>query len=299
MGKFKSILYASRLRTLPLALSCIITGHAMAYYLGAFHWVVFILCLLTTLLLQVLSNVSNDLGDGEKGTDNEERVGPPRAIQSGMLSPIEMKKILKTIRVLALISGILLLLFARILLWEKLILLVIGVSAIWAAINYTQGNIAYGYRAFGDVFVFLFFGIVGVLGSLFLNIHQINNAAFLPAVGLGCLATSVLHLNNMRDLINDAKCGKITVAIQFGYENSRVYFILLILAAIASWSSYVFTQNVTNYFSYVYWLGFIPLIFILMKFLKIKELKEYDILLKPTALTTFMLSILFFISQIL
>lgn len=298
MGQLKSIIYASRLRTLPLALSCIITGHAMAYYLGAFHWVVFILSILTTLLLQILSNFSNDLGDSEKGTDNEDRIGPKRAIQSGLLSPAEMKKLLKIMIGLALVSGILLLVFANILWWEKLILLAIGLTAIWAAMNYTQGNVAYGYKAFGDVFVFLFFGIIGVIGSLFLNIHQINNAAFLPAIGVGCLAASVLHLNNMRDLINDAQSGKITVAIQLGYENSRIYFILLILSAIASWSSYVFTQNITNYFSFMYWVGFIPLILIVVKFLRIKELKDFDTLLKPTALTTFFLSILFFISQI-
>ena len=298
MGLLKSIIYASRLRTLPLALSCIITGHAMSYYLGAFHWVVFNLCILTTLLLQILSNFSNDLGDSEKGTDNEARIGPKRAIQSGMLSHDEMKKMLKAMIGLALISGILLLLFSNILWWEKLILLAVGLGAIWAAMNYTQGNVAYGYRAFGDIFVFLFFGIIGVLGSLFLNIHQINNAAFLPAIGVGCLAVCVLHLNNMRDLINDAHSDKITVAIKLGFENSRIYFVLLILAAITSWSSYVFTQNVTNYFSFIYWIGFIPLIFIVIRFLRLKELKDFDLLLKPTALTTFLLSILFFISQI-
>lgn len=299
MSQFKSILHASRLRTLPLALSCIITGNAMAYYLGAFHWSIFFLSIVTTLLLQIVSNFSNDIGDSEKGTDNEDRIGPQRAIQSGVMTPDELKKILKITMLLALLSGIALILVANILWWEKLLLFLVGLIALWAADNYTKGDIAYGYRAYGDVFVFLFFGIIGVIGSMFLNVHQINNAALLPAIGVGCLTTSVLHLNNLRDMMNDAKSGKITVAIQFGYENSRIYFIVLILSGLLSWGSYVFTQNLTNWFSYTYWLGFISFILILIKFLKIKELKDFDSLLKPTALATFFLSILFFISQVL
>lgn len=299
MSQFKSILHASRLRTLPLALSCIITGNAMAYYLGAFQWEIFFLSIVTTLLLQIVSNFSNDIGDSEKGTDNEDRIGPQRAIQSGVMTPDELKKILKITMLLALLSGIALILVANILWWEKLLLFLVGLIALWAADNYTKGDIAYGYRAYGDVFVFLFFGIIGVIGSMFLNVHQINNAALLPAIGVGCLTTSVLHLNNLRDMMNDAKSGKITVAIQFGYENSRIYFIVLILIGLLSLGSYVFTQNLTNWFSYTYWLGFISFILILIKFLRIKELKDFDMLLKPTALATFFLSILFFISQVL
>lgn len=299
MSQFKSILYASRLRTLPLALSCIITGNAMAYYLGAFHWSIFFLSIVTTLLLQVVSNFSNDIGDSDKGTDNNERIGPARAIQSGMMTTSELKKILKATIILALLSGITLILISNILCWEKLILFLIGLFAIWAADNYTKGDIAYGYRAYGDIFVFVFFGIIGVLGSMFLNVHQINNAALLPAIGVGCLTTSVLHLNNLRDMMNDAKSGKITMAIQFGYENSRIYFIVLLLVGILSWGSYVYTQNMTNWFSYAYWVGFMPLILIMVKFFRIKELKDFDSLLKPTALATFFLSVLFFISQVL
>lgn len=299
MSQFKSILHASRLRTLPLALSCIITGNAMAYYLGAFQWEIFFLSIVTTLLLQIVSNFSNDIGDSDKGTDNGERIGPARAIQSGLMTPDELKKILKITMLLALLSGIALILVANILWWEKLLIFLVGLIALWAADNYTKGDIAYGYRAYGDVFVFLFFGIIGVIGSMFLNVHQLNNAALLPAIGVGCLTTSVLHLNNLRDMMNDAKSGKITVAIQFGYENSRIYFIILILIGMLSWGSYVYTQNLTNWFSYSYWIGFIPLILILIKFLRIKELKDFDSLLKPTALATFFLSILFFISQVL
>ena len=299
MSLLPSIIHASRLRTLPLALSCIITGNAMAYYFGAFDWKIFVLSLVTTLFLQIVSNFSNDIGDSEKGTDNNERIGPTRAIQSGLISANELKLISKTTMILALLSGVALLCISNLIWWEKLILLLIGLAGIWAADNYTNGKVAYGYRAYGDVFVFLFFGLVGVLGSLFLNIHHINNAAILPAIGIGCLTTSVLHLNNMRDMINDKNSGKITVAIQLGFENSRIYFIILLLLAICAWGSYVWTQNITNLYSYLYWIGFIPFIFILTKFWKINEFKDYDNLLKPTAMACFFLSILFFLSQVI
>lgn len=299
MQLFRAIIQAARLRTLPLAFSSIITGNAIAYYFGAFNLSIFILSLLTTLLLQVLSNFSNDLGDSEKGTDNAMRIGPKRTIQAGLILTEQMKFILKITIVLALLLGIILLLIANILLWEKLILLLLGLLAIWAANNYTRGKTAYGYRAMGDVFVFIFFGIVGVVGSLYLSIHSINNAAFLPAIGVGLLSVAVLHLNNMRDLINDKASGKITLAIKLGYENSKIYFLLLIITAIGCWFSYVFTQNNTNYFSYLYWIGFLPLVFILIRFFKVKENIDYDALLKPTALCTFFIAVLFFISQII
>jgi len=298
MNHLKSIVYAARLRTLPLAFSCIITGQAMAYYLGAFHWGIFILSIITTLLLQILSNFSNDVGDSEKGTDNEDRIGPKRAIQSGLMTVEDLKRLSKITKTLALTSGLILLYFSFLLWWEKLILFLVGLAALWAADNYTNGKIAYGYRAFGDFFVFIFFGIVGVMGSFFLNIHQFNNAAILPAVGLGFLTTSVLHLNNMRDMVNDAQSGKITMAIRCGYENSKIYYTLLILLGISSWGSYVWTQNIVNLYSYIYWLGFVPLLITLFKFWRIKEYKDYDHLLKPTALSCFLLSILFFLSQL-
>lgn len=299
MSKLKTIVWASRIRTLPLALSTILTGNAMAYYLGAFDILIFLFTVITTVLLQIISNFSNDIGDSEKGADNEERIGPQRVIQSGQMTFNELKRILKITILLTLISGIALLYISKLLIWEKLLLLGVGIFAIWAADNYTKGRIAYGYKAFGDVFVFIFFGIVGVMGSLFVQFHYLNNAAFLPAIGLGLLATSVLHLNNLRDIVNDAKVGKITIATRLGYENSRIYFIILLLVGITFWCSYVFTQNSTSYCSYLYWLGFLPLVYILYRFFKIKELKDYDQLLKPTVLSIFLMSTLFFISQIL
>lgn len=297
--KLEDIIIASRLRTLPLAMSSIITGNAIAYYFGAFNWPIFILSILTTVSLQLLSNYSNDLGDSEKGADNDDRIGPKRTIQSGRISTSEMKRIIKISILSSLLFGIGLIVISNLLWWEKLGLFIIGIASIWAANNYTRGNLAYGYRALGDVFVFLFFGLVGVLGSLFLNIHSLNNAALLPAIGVGFLCTSVLHLNNLRDMHTDKIANKLTFAIKLGYENSKLYFLFLILGAILIWGSYVFTQNITNYFSFLYWIGFIPFLGILIRFFKIEHHAAYDQLLKPTAISTFILSILFFISQIL
>lgn len=298
MSTIKNLISAARLRTLPLALSCIIVGSAIAYYFESFQYIIFILAIITTVLLQVLSNFANDLGDSEKGVDNEHRVGPMRAVQSGAISPLEMKKWIKITILLALVSGVLLLLVSNLFWIQKLVLLFIGFGAIWSANYYTRGTTSYGYKGWGDVFVFLFFGLIGVMGTLFLYIHYINSASILPAIGVGLLSSGVLHLNNMRDMVNDRASNKMTLAIKLGFENARLYFLFIIVIAIVSWGSFVFTQNKINYFSFIYWIGFLPLIAILIRFFKVKELIDFDKLLKPLALTTFIISILFFISQI-
>lgn len=298
MTLVKHLISAARLRTLPLAFSCIIVGAAMAYYFEAFDPFVFIMALVTTLFLQIVSNYANDLGDSEKGTDNEHRVGPLRAVQQGIISKDSMSLYVKIVAGLAFLSGIILIFISNLFWIQRFIFILIGLAAIFAANSYTRGKFSYGYKGYGDVFVFLFFGIIGVSGSLFLFIHQYNNASILPAIGVGSLATGVLHLNNMRDMVNDKTSNKFTIALKLGYENSRLYFLFLILSAIISWGSFVFTQNLINYFSFIYWIGFLPLIIILVRFFKVKELREYDKLLKPLALSTFILSILFFISQV-
>lgn len=299
MSTLKNLIYASRLRTLPLACSCAIVAGAMAYYLEAFDWVIFILSLLTIILLQVLSNFANDLGDSQKGTDNEKRIGPERAVQKGLISTQKMSQYVKALTVLSFISGILLLFFSNMLLWQKMLFVSLGISAIAAAKFYTMGKIAYGYRGYGDLFVFLFFGIIGVVGALFLYIHVLNLAAFLPAIGVGCLSVAVLHLNNMRDMENDALSGKITLAIRLGNENAKLYFLFLIVLGIFSWGFFPTTQTVVNLYSYLYFIGFLPLFFVLFTFFKIKEKVHYDRLMKPLALSVFFISLLFFVSQII
>lgn len=298
MSSIKNLIYASRLRTLPLACSCAIVAGAMAYYVAAFDGIIFSLSLLTIVLLQVLSNFANDLGDSQKGTDNEHRIGPERAVQKGLISMQKMDQYVKILTGLAFLSGLILLYFSNMLLWQKMLFIALGIAAIAAAKFYTMGKMAYGYRGYGDVFVFLFFGIVGVVGSLFLYIHVVNLAALLPAVGVGLLSVAVLHLNNMRDVVNDLQSGKMTLAIRLGHENSKLYFLFLIVGGIFSWGFFPMTQTWVHVFSYIYYIGFIPLFYVLFIFLKIKEAAQYDKLMKPLALSVFLISLLFFVSQI-
>jgi 1,4-dihydroxy-2-naphthoate octaprenyltransferase len=247
----------------------------------------------------VISNFSNDIGDFEHGTDDDTRIGPKRALQSGILSPSHIKQAIKILITICIFSGIILLLIAHIFIWQKILFFSLGLISIWAANNYTRGKISYGYKMLGDVAVFLFFGILGVTGSLFLFIHTVNNASFFVAIGLGLLTVAVLHLNNMRDLNADKDHNKITLAVKLGLENSKIYFLLLVLFGILSWGCYVFTQNLTNLFSYLYFLGFLPMLFVLISFFKIKKNEDYDRLLKPLAISIFATSVLFFFSQIL
>jgi 1,4-dihydroxy-2-naphthoate octaprenyltransferase len=298
MSSIKNLIYASRLRTLPLACSCAIVAGAMAYYVAAFDGIIFSLSLLTIVLLQVLSNFANDLGDSQKGTDNEHRIGPERAVQKGLISMQKMDQYVKILTGLAFLSGLMLLFFSNMLLWQKMLFIALGIAAIAAAKFYTMGKMAYGYRGYGDIFVFLFFGIVGVVGSLFLYIHVVNLAALLPAVGVGLLSVAVLHLNNMRDVVNDLQSGKMTLAIRLGHENSKLYFLFLIVGGIFSWGFFPLTQTWVHVFSYIYYIGFIPLFYVLFIFFKIKEAAQYDKLMKPLALSVFLISLLFFVSQI-
>lgn len=298
MSKFKTIFYAMRVRTLPLSLSGAISGSAIAYYLGVFDWLIFLLTIIVSSSLQILSNFSNDLGDTEKGTDNELRIGPARSVQTGLISMESMKKYIKIMIGVSLLSGVLLLLISPLMLFERILVFLLGLASIGAAIAYTQGRFSFGYRGLGDFFVFVFFGLVSVLGSLFLYIHHPNSAAVLPAIGVGFLSVAVLHLNNMRDRVNDKLNNKLTIAVRIGKENSKVYFLVLILLGCILWSSFVFTQNKVNLISYLYWVGFLPLFWVLARFFKVKEDKDYDRFLKPVALSTFFTSVLFFISQI-
>jgi 1,4-dihydroxy-2-naphthoate octaprenyltransferase len=298
MNQLKSYLYTSRLRTLPLSISCVINAGAIAYYLDAFSFLIFLFSLLTILLLQVISNFSNDIGDFEHGTDDETRIGPKRAIQSGMLSPSNIKLAIKILISACIISGIVLLTISHIFIWQKILFFSLGLISIWAANNYTRGNISYGYKMLGDLSVFIFFGILGVTGCLFLFIHTINNASLFVAIGLGLLTVAVLHLNNLRDLYADKEHNKITLAVKLGHENSKIYFLLLVLFGIVFWGSYVFTQNLTNLFSYLYYLGFLPMLFILVTFFKVKKNEDYDKILKPLAISIVATSVLFFLSQI-
>jgi 1,4-dihydroxy-2-naphthoate polyprenyltransferase len=230
----KHWIHAFRLRTLPLAISSILVGSALAWPGGAavFNWSILGLALLTAVLLQVLSNLANDLGDHEHGTDNAERVGPMRAVQSGAISPAAMKRAMLLVAVLAFLSGLSLILLSLGPSLHMLAFLLLGLLAIAAAVKYTFGSNPYGYAGLGDISVFLFFGPVGVLGTYYLHTRGLHWPVLPPALALGLLSAAVLNVNNMRDIVNDAASGKRTLAVRLGMERSRTYHGLLLTVAL-------------------------------------------------------------------
>lgn len=233
---------AARPKTLPLALVSILTGSVLAYSTHQFSWLVSFLAFLTATLLQILSNLANDYGDAVKGTDNEKRLGPVRAIQSGSVSLRDMKQAILINVVLTLISGLVLVFYALESLSSILAFIGLGMLAIVAAIAYTVGNKPYGYVGLGDISVFIFFGLLGVAGTYFLHTGVVAPLLTLPAVGCGLLAVAVLNINNMRDIENDAECGKRTVAVRLGQQRAKHYHSLLLIGALGAFLVYLLFQ---------------------------------------------------------
>jgi 1,4-dihydroxy-2-naphthoate octaprenyltransferase len=294
MRNFSSWVSAARLRTLPLSISGIIVGTVLAAHQGYFNIAVFSLALGTTLGLQILSNFANDYGDGVKGTDNLDRIGPARALQSGLISPKEMKQGIVVTAATTLFLAILLIYtaFGRENFYYAILFFILGVAAITAAIKYTVGNSAYGYRGLGDLFVFIFFGLVAVYGSYFLYTHQLDWKVFLPACSIGFLSAGVLNLNNMRDRLSDEKSGKNTLVVKMGDKLSKNYHYLLIIGAILCFL--VFSVLTANYFTdFIYVFAFIPLLLHLKRVIQNKSPALLDPELKILALTTFLVSVLF------
>ena len=237
----KPWIHAARLRTLPLALSGSILGSFLAAADGVFRWKIFLLAALTSLLLQVLSNLANDYGDFTKGTDNHERIGPDRMVSTGAISPRQMIVAIIALSLLALASGIFLIIngFPNGNILLRLIYLLLGLAAIGAAINYTVGNNPYGYSGFGDLFVFLFFGLIAVAGTYFLHGQILRWEVFLPATSLGLLSAGVLNLNNLRDERSDILTQKHTIVVKMGGEWGKIYHAALIILAVLAASLYV------------------------------------------------------------
>lgn len=291
---------AARLRTLPLSVSGIIVGTAIAAQQGYFNIVIFSLALGTTLGLQILSNLANDYGDGVKGTDNEERIGPARAIQSGLITRGEMKTGILITALATLFLAILLIYtaFGEENFMYALIFFFLGLGAIIAAIKYTVGQNAYGYRGMGDVFVFIFFGLVAVFGSYFLYAMDFNWAVLLPAAAIGFLSAGVLNLNNLRDAASDERAGKNTLVVKLGPRNARNYHYSLILGAVLCLVTYsALTANEFNDLLYIF--GFIPLFMHLGRVVTNESPVLLDPELKVLALTTFFIAILFGLGLIL
>ncbi|KSA14260.1 1,4-dihydroxy-2-naphthoate octaprenyltransferase [Maribacter dokdonensis] len=297
MTKVKAWLNAARLRTLPLSISGIFVGTALAAYYGATNVTIFILALCTTIGLQVTSNFANDYGDGVKGTDGDDRIGPKRALQSGLLTAAELKRgiyISIVINAVLIISLIITSFGIKDVLYPVLFL-VLGALAIWAAIKYTVGKSAYGYQGLGDVFVFIFFGLVSVLGSMFLYLKFIDLIAVLPAIAIGLLSVGVLNLNNMRDIKSDTAVGKNTLAVKMGLSKAKKYHYTILVVSFLCLFYFLFTTNASQ-LRYVSLVGYLPILVHLRKVALTNKAAELDPELKKLALSTFCIAVLFFIS---
>jgi len=291
---FKNWIKAFRLRTLPLAFSSILMGGFVAYSQGYSNWKTLSLALLTTLFLQILSNLANDYGDADKGTDNLNRLGPQRTVQSGAISKKQMMRAITVFALLSLLTGLFLIYdsFGAKYLIKSLVFLFAGIFAIWAAIKYTMGKNAYGYRGLGDLFVFIFFGLLAVVGTYFMISGSFDYWVLLPASTLGFFSTGVLNLNNLRDHKNDKESNKLTIVVKMGFENGRVYHLFLIVGGLVFMALYLFKFSTSIW----WWLEMItiPLFAIsLRRIFTTSKPKLLDPELKKLALTTALFTLLF------
>ncbi len=296
----KNFIKAARLRTLPLSISGIIVGTALAN--NSFNFLVspiFILAILTTIGFQILSNFANDYGDGIKGTDNN-REGEARMVASGVITAKQMKTAMLLMIVFSLITSVLLiyLAFGKEHFVYSLIFFILGISSIVSAIKYTVGKSAYGYSGFGDIFVFIFFGLLAVVGTYFLFTKNINLVVFLPAFSVGLLSTAVLNLNNMRDFENDKKANKNTLVVLKGQQFAKRYHFCLIIFSFIFALLYI-VLNYTQLNQFLFIIAYVPLIKHLIFVANNKVSAELDGELKVVALSTFVFALLFGFGQIL
>lgn len=290
----KHWIQAARLRTLPLSISGILVGSAYAYYQHQFEWTIFVLALLTTLSFQILSNFANDYGDGIKGTDVN-RIGEKRLVASGEITAVQMKSAVLINGIIAFVLAVALIYvaFGQENFLYSLVFLLLGVASIGAAVKYTVGNNAYGYSGFGDVFVFIFFGLVAVIGSNFLYSKSIDIKLFLPAIAIGMLSTAVLNLNNMRDIENDRVAGKNTIVVKNGLKWAKKYQHFLILfsfVCLLAFSIGVDKKLLPSLIVFIFFLKHLE------KVRKSEKHEDFDPELKKVALGTFALSILIWLS---
>ena len=259
MATFKTWMKAARPRTLLLSFSGVLLGGFLAYSVGpstGSGTLTIILCALTAILLQVLSNLANDYGDFKKGIDSAKRVGPQREMQSGAITEQEMKRGLGVTALLCLISGALLVFVFSGLMWQELaVFAALGLGAVLAALFYTLGKHPYGYRGLGDLYCFLFFGWAAVAGTFYLATKVLDFRVLLPATAMGFLSNAVLNINNMRDYENDKTSGKNSLVVKLGLKKAFVYHCLLIIGAFVCLTVFLILKQ-APYYIYAFWLLF-------------------------------------------
>lgn len=294
MTKTKAWLEAFRLRTLPLSISGVLVGSFIALKKNVFSWNIFILAIATTLFLQILSNLANDYGDSKNGKDNADRVGPVRAVQSGSISLPEMKRMILLFCFFSLLVGTSLIFAAGIPMFSVsfLILLLLGLVAIWAALYYTIGNNPYGYSGWGDLSVFIFFGLFSVLGTFFLFAKVISSLVILPAISVGAFSVGVLNLNNMRDYSNDKLTGKRTIVVAMGASYAKYYHIFLLCLAILNSLVYIILER-SRWHAYLFLIVIVPLGLHAKRIIQIQDPRLFDKELKILALIALSFSLMF------
>jgi 1,4-dihydroxy-2-naphthoate octaprenyltransferase len=300
MNSIQIWLKAFRLRTLPLAVSATALGSLLAFAENRFKWGVFVFGTLTTLLLQILSNLANDYGDARKGTDNENRLGPLRVTQSGLVSQRQIQWMIAVFILLSLVSGSLLIWFGlregNLLLYALFFLM--GVSAIYAAIKYTIGKRPYGYVGFGDIMVFIYFGILGVVGTYFLHTQSFHITILLPASSVGLFSAGVLNLNNLRDHDNDALNGKNTLVVRMGVPWAKIYHVVLLFTALVLAVIYTLL-HFESYYQLIFLLPVPLLISDVMKVITNTVPVELNSELKKLAVATLLFSLSFGLGLVL
>lgn len=298
MTTFKPWIKAFRLRTLPLALSCIAMGGFLAAANGAFQWNIFLFSILTTIFLQILSNLANDYGDSVHGADSADRKGPSRAVQSGAISPGQMKTAIGIFVALCLASGVSLLLISFGFNWNAIFFFFgLGVLSILAAIAYTTGKKPYGYAGLGDFSVLIFFGLIGVMGSNYLFTKQFDWIHVFPALSCGFFSMGVLNINNIRDIESDRNAGKCSIPVRIGRENAIKYHWFLLVGGLISASAFI----VLTYQSPLQLLFVLSFPLFVMNGLAVqrKPGEKLDPYLKQLALSTLLFVVLFGLGQVL
>lgn len=290
---------AFRLRTLPLALASIGMGTFLAAASGNFRGDIFALCALTTIFLQILSNLANDYGDSIHGADGAQRVGPSRAIQSGVITPAAMKKAIAIFVVLSLASGIGLIYLAFG--WSMKVFTIfmgLGVMAIIAAITYTSGSRPYGYAGLGDISVLIFFGFIAVMGSAFLYEKELRWEYVLPAISTGLFSVAVLNVNNIRDIESDRVAGKYSIPVRLGRDKAVIYHWMILAVGYLTTLAYI-GLNYSSPFQFLVLLV-IPLLIKNARAVKVhEEAGALDPFLKQMALSTLFFVVLFGLGQLL
>lgn len=284
---------AARPRTVLLSLSGVMMGCFLAASTGLSNPVVWLLCALTAITLQVLSNLANDYGDFKKGVDNAHRTGPQRTLQSGAITERQMRIGIAITAAIAFVAGALLIfIFARLTWRELAVFAALGVGAVLAALLYTLGKRPYGYRGLGDLFCFLFFGWVAVAGTYYLSTKSLDLAVLLPATAIGFLSNAVLNINNMRDYENDKASGKNSFVVKVGLKRAFVYHVFLIVGAFICLSVFLWLKQ-APWHAYAFWLLFPWFAKDLVTIRKTFESGQLDPLLPKQVLHTFLLTVMF------